>query len=55
MGYRSQDNRDAAEPEARKRLPLRDHYDRRLVAAGLVIVAAFAAGLVVRLKFGAIG
>ncbi len=49
MGYRSQNNRDAEEREAWKRLPWRLRYDWRLIVAGLVIVAAFAAGLVARL------
>jgi hypothetical protein len=50
MGYRSQNNLDAAERAAWRKLPCRDRYDWRLVAAALIIVAAFAAGLVVSLR-----
>ncbi len=48
MGYRSQNNLDAAEREALKRLPLRARYDWRLIAAGLLVIAVFTAGLLVR-------
>lgn len=48
MGYRSQNNYDAAEREAWKRLPWRARYDWRLIAAALIVVAALAAGMMVR-------
>ena len=48
MGYRSQNNLDAAEREALKRLPLRERYDWRLIVAGLLVIAVFTAGLLVR-------
>jgi hypothetical protein len=52
MGYRSQNNYDDDEREARKSLPLRERFDWRLIIAGLLVLAAFAAGLMVRIKFG---
>jgi hypothetical protein len=48
MGHRAQNNFDDAEREACKRLPFRDRWDWRLLGCGLVILAAFVAGLVVR-------
>lgn len=44
MGYRSQNNLDAAERAARRQMPWRERFDWRLVVAVLLVVAAFAAG-----------
>ncbi len=52
MGYRSQNDYDAAERETWRKLPWHERYDWRLVAIAVVVLVAFAAGLVGRLKFG---
>ncbi|REF89624.1 hypothetical protein DES32_0851 [Methylovirgula ligni] len=48
MGYRSQNNRDAAERAAWRKLPLHARYDWPVILAVIVVIAAFAAGLAVR-------
>jgi uncharacterized membrane protein YidH (DUF202 family) len=51
VGYRTQNNYDEDAHAARKRLPWRERFDWRLVAMTLVVVAAFVAGLMVRLGY----
>jgi len=52
IGYRTQNNHDAAERAAWRQLHWRERFDWRLLAAGLIVVAAFVAGLVVWMVYG---
>lgn len=55
MGYRSQNNLDAAERARWRKLPWRERFSWQVIAALLIIVAAFAVGWLLRVKFGQVG
>lgn len=45
MGYRAENNRDEDDRNAWRQLPWRDRYGWHQLAVALIIVAAFAVGL----------